>query len=92
MRTMGVNFKKRQLLQTIVTKECPNCNHKFDAEDVYCRNCGTELTSQTIKVYANIGKSGITSYSYVLPGGQTINSKGMLTFNIGSGISFTQKL
>jgi len=90
---MGVNFRRRELIQTIVTKVCPNCNNKCGEEDNFCSRCGNELPApQKIKVYANIGKRGITSYSYVLPGGKTINSKGKLTLNIGNGISFTQQI
>ena len=87
---MKINFKRKQLVQTIAVKVCPNCNNNCGEEDRFCIKCGTELpASQKIKVYANYGKSGITSFSYVFPGGKTINSKGKMTFNIGNGISFT---
>lgn len=89
---MGINIRKRVLIETIVSKKCPTCNKEFTADDDFCRYCGTKLTTQTTKVYANFGKRGITSYSYVLPGGKTINSKGKLTLSVGNGISFTQKI
>ena len=74
-------------------KACPSCkNGHFDNDDNFCKICGARLEVKEIKVFANIGKRGnITSYSYVLPGGQTINSKGKLSFNIG-GISFTEDI
>lgn len=89
---MAVNFRKRVLLETISSKECPNCSKYFSEEDNFCRCCGSKLNLKQIKLYANMGKRGITSYSYVLPGGKTINSKGKVTFSVGNGISFTEKI
>lgn len=89
---MTISFKKRILLETITSKECPNCSKYFTEKDNFCRCCGSKLNLRQIKLYANIGKKGITSYSYVLPGGQTINSKGKISFHVGNGISFTEKI
>ncbi|MCR5186922.1 MAG: hypothetical protein K6D97_07410 [Clostridia bacterium] len=87
---MGVNVHRKLLIETIESKRCPSCGQDFAAEDNFCRLCGSKLVSTKIKVYANLGKRGVTSYSYVLPDGKTFNSKGKLTFKIGNGISFTQ--
>lgn len=89
---MALNFRKRVLLETIVLKECPNCSKYFSKDDNFCRYCGSKLNLKQIKLYANMGKRGITSYSYVLPEGKTINSKGKVTFSVGNGISFTEKI
>lgn len=86
---MKIRLKNRVLIETIVSKKCPTCNKEFTPEDNFCRYCGIKLITQSTKVYANFGKRGITSYSYILPGGKTINSKGKLTINVGNGISLT---
>lgn len=89
---MAISFRKRVQIKTIESKKCPECDKEFNSEDVFCRFCGSKLTSQEIKVYANIGKRGVTSWSYVYPGGKTINSKGKITASIGNGFSFTKRI
>ena len=36
-----------------------------------------------------MGKNGITSFSYKLPDGTTVNSKGNVTIPIANGMSYT---
>ena len=90
MKHMKVNFRRRNLIEERTIRKCPSCQVMYD-EANFCQKCGTKLEDKKIKIYANIGKKGITSYSIVLPDGKTINSKGKITFNIG-GISFTDEM
>ena len=87
--SMRINYRRRIQIQSIESKRCPVCDETFPAGDIFCRSCGTKLKSQTIRVYANWGKKGVTSYSLVFPDGKTINSKGTATINLGNGLSFT---
>lgn len=90
---MNLNVRRRELVETIVVStKCKKCNKELDIDDVFCRYCGNRLIPQDIKVYANIGKRGVTSYSYVFPGGATFNSKGKITLNVGKGISLTTEV
>ena len=86
---MGLNVRKKILLSETVLKRCEHCKLVFQNTDNYCANCGEELISEKTKVYANIGKRGITSFSCRLASGITINSKGNITFPIGKGVSYT---
>ena len=86
---MGLNIKRKVLISETTVKRCEACNEVFQNEHSYCTHCGKKLISEKTKVYANIGKKGITSYSYKLPNGTTINSKGNVTVPITRGISFT---
>lgn len=88
---MGINIKKRILVREEVLKKCEVCQKLYSAEENFCTECGSKLTSEKTKVYANWGKNGITSFSYKLPSGVTINSKGALTIPIAKGISYTTK-
>lgn len=88
---MGLNFKKRILVKEEVIKQCEQCKKVYSSEDCFCSNCGKKLSTQKTKVYANYGKKGITSFSYVLPNGTTINTKGNMTIPISKGISYTTK-
>ena len=88
---MGVNFRKRVLVREEVLKKCEVCQKLYPEENNFCPDCGSKLISEKTKVYANMGKNGITSFSYKLPNGTTINSKGNLTIPIGQGISYTIK-
>ena len=90
MNHMKVNFRRRNLIKEWTIKKCPSCQIIFD-EANFCPQCGSKLVDEKIKIYSNIGKKGITSYSIVLPDGKTINSKGKITFNIG-GVSFTDEM
>ena len=89
---MGLNFRKRVVLAQTVLKKCEHCKLVFSNEDNHCSKCGSKLISEKTSVYANIGKNGITSISYKLASGITINSKGRLTFSLGEGISYTTKI
>ena len=88
---MGLNFKKRILLKEEIIKQCEQCKIVYTSEDCFCSICGKKLSTQNTKVYANYGKNGITSFSYVLPNGTTINTKGNMTIPISKGISYTAK-
>lgn len=72
--------------------KCETCKKIYASDVCYCGNCGAKLSVVKTKVYVNIGKSGISSISYVLPGGLTINTKGNITMNLANGISYTKKI
>lgn len=86
---MGINLKKRVLVREEVLMTCENCHKVYSVENLFCPTCGTKLTIQKTKVYANFGKKGLTSFSYKLPNGTTINSKGNITLPIANGITYT---
>lgn len=88
---MGINFKKRILLNETILKNCENCKKVFPEDSNFCSSCGSKLTSVKTQVYANMGKNGITSVSFKLANGITINSKGNMTVPISKGLSYTQK-
>lgn len=88
---MGLNFRRRFLLREEVLKNCENCKKLYPESNMYCPECGSKLSKVKTQVYANLGKSGITSLSYKLPNGITINSKGAMTIPVGKGISYTTK-
>lgn len=88
---MGINYRKRMLLREDVLMKCEHCKKVYSVDTKFCSNCGTKLISEKTKVYANIGKHGITSLSYKLPDGTTINSKGNITIPLANGISYTAK-
>lgn len=88
---MGLSFRKRVLLKKTTTKYCENCQTAFDESSNFCPKCGNKLKSQSLKIYANYTQNGITSYTYVLPNGITLNSKGNISFSLGNGISFKSK-
>ncbi len=90
---MGINFRKRILLQERILKRCTHCKKIiYQLDDNFCSDCGDKLISEKTKIYANYGKSGITSISYKMPDGTTINSKGSITTPITNGVSYTQKM
>jgi len=86
---MGLNVRKRILLQEKAIMICSNCKLAYDDTSNYCPSCGKKLIKKVSKVYANFGKSGITSISYKTPDGITINSKGRTTIPLGNGLSYT---
>lgn len=89
---MGLNIRKRIVIQETVLKKCASCELVFPEENNFCTTCGAKLVSDKTTVYANLGKKGITSISYKLASGITINSKGKLTFPVGKGISYTTQM
>ena len=89
---MGLKIRKKILLSETVFKRCNHCQLVFQENNNFCTSCGEKLISEKTKVYANIGKSGITSFSYKLASGITINSKGNITFPLGKGVSYTTKM
>ena len=88
---MGLNFKKRILINETVFKNCENCKMIFPNESKFCTSCGSKLTQIKSQVYANMGKNGISSVSFKLANGITINSKGNITVPIEKGVSYTHK-
>lgn len=86
---MGVNIRRRIVIGEKIFKLCENCKLAYDETSNFCTNCGAKLIRKSSKMYANMGKSGITSISYKMPDGITINSKGNTTIPLGSGISYT---
>ena len=86
---MGIRFKGRTLLNEQIFMNCESCKKIYSQEYCFCPECGKKLKAVTTKVYANYGKSGVTSISYVLPNGITFNSKNGLTMSLGNGISYT---
>ncbi len=86
---MGLNIRKRFLITETSICRCPKCQKIFDGNSNFCTLCGSKLKLEKTKIYANVGKNGISSYSYKLPNGTTINSKGCITMNLAKGISYT---
>ena len=90
--SMGFGFRGRTLLHEQITTRCTSCLKIYDSEKTFCPSCGSKLLIEKIKVYANWGKKGITSYSYKLPNGITVNSKGTVTISLAKGITYTEKI
>lgn len=86
---MGLNVRKRFLLREETIMICSNCKLAYNDDSNYCPSCGKKLSKKVSKVYANMGKRGITSISYKTADGITINSKGHTTIPIGKGLSYT---
>ena len=86
---MGLNFRRRVLINEQVLMKCEKCQKLYSTENCFCRICGTKLKSTKTKFYANLGKNGFTSFSYKLPDGTTINTKGNVTIKLANGISYT---
>ena len=86
---MGINYHKKVVIGEKTFKLCKQCQLAYDETSNFCSECGTKLTKKSTKIYANFGKTGITSLSYKTPDGITINSKGNTTIPIGVGISYT---
>lgn len=86
---MGINVRRKILLKEEAVKVCPDCKLAYDKSSNFCPSCGKKLIGKSSKVYANIGKNGITSISYKTADGITINSKGNTTIPIGKGVSYT---
>ncbi len=86
---MGMNIRRRLVIGEKTFKLCENCKLAYDDTSNFCPNCGAKLIRKSSKIYANMGKCGITSISYKTPDGITINSKGNTTIPLGSGVSYT---
>ena len=86
---MGINYRKKVLLKEEVTKRCEACKIIYSEDKLYCPKCGKSLKREKTQVFANMGKNGITSFSYKLPDGTTVNSKGNVTIPIANGMSYT---
>lgn len=89
---MAINFRKKVLIGEIVLKKCTNCQKVYERDNNFCKTCGNKLLSEKTKLYANFGKKGITSYTYKMANGITINSKGNVTTSIVNGLSYTTKM
>jgi predicted amidophosphoribosyltransferase len=87
----GLNIRGRKLLSEQVLMNCESCKRLFENDCVYCPECGTKLKTVKTKIYANYSKNGMTSFSYVLPNGITLNSKRGMTMSLGNGISYSTK-
>ena len=88
---MGVNFRKRQLLSEQTMMNCESCHTVYDEDSKFCPMCGSKLKSVKTKVYANYSQNGLTSLTYVLPGGISFNTKRGMSMSLGNGISYTTK-
>lgn len=86
---MGINFRKRVPLSETILMDCENCQKVFPADSKFCPTCGQKLISRKSTFYANLGKNGITSFSYKMANGITINSKNVMTIPLAKGISYT---
>ncbi len=86
---MGMNFRRKVLIGEKVFKLCSECKLAYDESSNFCTKCGAKLSKKSSKIYANMGKRGITSISYKTADGITINSKGNTTIPLGTGISYT---
>jgi hypothetical protein len=86
---MGINVRKKILIGEKAFCFCENCRLAYDENFKFCTQCGNKLVKKSSKIYANIGKKGITSISYKTADGITINSKGNTTISLGAGVSYT---
>lgn len=86
---MGLQVRRKVLLREEIIMTCPSCHLAYHKSAVFCSSCGSKLTRKASKVYANFGKSGLTSISYKTADGITINSKGQATIPLGHGISYS---
>ena len=89
---MAINYKKKVLIRETVLKKCTKCQKVYEEDNNFCKTCGNKLISEKTKLYANFGKNGITSYTYKMANGVTINSKGNVTTPIANGLSYTTKM
>ncbi len=88
---MGINIRSKILIHEQIATRCEKCQKVYDSEKRFCPTCGSELLIEKIKVYANFGKKGLTSYTYKLPNGISLNSRGTMTLPLAKGISYTSK-
>lgn len=86
---MGLNFKKRTLLRQEVVMRCKTCNVLYAQGDKFCGVCGQKLTAEKTSVFANYGTRGITSLTYKLPNGTSVNTRAGATIPLGNGLSYT---
>lgn len=89
---MGINIRKRVLIHEEIVHKCKSCNIIFGKDALFCPQCGKPLEKEKTKVYANYGKNGLTSLSYVLADGSTFNTKGKFTCKIADGVSYTAQM
>ena len=87
----GFRFRGKRLLSEQILKTCDACNKAYMPDHNFCPECGAKLKTVKSKVYANYGKNGLTSLSYVLPNGTTFNTRSGMTMSLGNGISYTSK-
>ena len=86
---MGLNIRKRVLIHEEISHKCNVCQQVYLSDASFCSKCGKPLVEEKTKFYANYGKNGLTSLSYVSPDGTTFNTKGKLTYKIADGVSYT---
>ena len=61
----------------------------YSDDKLFCPKCGKSLKREKMQIFANMGKNGLTSFTYKLPDGTTINSKGNVTIPLAKGMSYT---
>lgn len=88
---MGITFRKRILVGEKKVTFCKNCKKVLPLDHNFCSDCGSKTIVQTTKVYANYGKSGLTSISYKMPDGFTYNTRTGLSKSLGNGITLNSK-
>lgn len=88
---MGINVRKRVRLHETILMNCKSCQRVFPKDYNFCPDCGDKLVPEKSSFYANLGKNGITSFSYKMANGITINSKQTMTIPLTKGISYTTK-
>lgn len=86
---MGININRRIPIEQ--EKRCRKCNITYPSSFNFCTTCGQKLKSTQGRVYANMGKNGVSSIS-VKSGKVTVNSKGRITLKIAPGISYTSAI
>ena len=90
---MGLNINRKIPIKEEFVKTCKNCNVDYDQDANFCSCCGKKLTKKSVsKVYANLGKNGISSISVKTTNGVTVNSKNKVTVPLGKGLSYTSNL
>lgn len=88
---MGISFRKKVLVGEEKVMFCEKCKKVLPLDHNFCSDCGSKTISQSTKVYANYGKSGLTSISYKMPNGLTYNTRTGLSKSLGNGITLNSK-
>lgn len=88
---MGISFRKRVLVGKEEVKFCEKCKKVLPLDHNFCSDCGNKTKSKSTKVYANYGKTGLTSISYKMPDGFTYNTRTGISKSLGNGITLNSK-
>ena len=85
---MGLSYSKKVPVAEFLVTYCTTCKQVHPNDALFCPRCGNKLVAKKCKVYANVGKNTVSSYSCKMPRGTTINSKNGMTIKLGNGFSY----